>query len=124
MKLKAKHFAWIYLLKTGGVGKWSFYSGYNFDKNITQKAYHDILTHGINWKKTEAPTDSFEDTFEGTFCDATSTGVMDGVLRINNGEQYKFACTFAPDDIFEIMESIHGIETIEAFVAKELLKEL
>lgn len=60
MKLKAKHFAWIYLLKEGGVGKWSFYGGsYDFDKQLTENAHHDILQNGINWSKTLEPSDSY-----------------------------------------------------------------
>lgn len=125
MKLKAKHFAWIYLLKTGGIGEWSFYgSGFDIDKKLTNKAYHDILDYGIDWKKTKEPTDDYESSFVGTECAAGHTKTMDGVLYTVNGNKYNFNCTFENEDIFEVIEWVHGIESIDQFIAEKLLKEL
>lgn len=126
MKLKAKHFAWIYLLKTGGIGKWNFYgNSFDYDKQLTNLAYHDILDHGVDWKKTKAPMDSYEASFAGTFAEGTDdTNTMYGTLFTGNGHKYKFDCTFESDNIFSVMEEINGIESIEQFIAEKLLKEL
>jgi len=126
MKLKAKHFACIYLLKTGGIGKWKYYGGmFEYDKDATNVAYHDILEHGVNWTKTNAPTDSYDSSFAGTFADGSNdTNTMEGTIYTLNGHKYLFDCTFEADNIFEVMEEISGIESVEQFIAKELLKEL
>lgn len=126
MKLKAKHFAWIYLLNEGSIGEWSCYGGgFSRDKKLTDAAYHDILNHGINWGKTKAPMDSYESSFVATdagYSDDHET--MEGTLFTNNGNKYKFKIKFTSENIFKVMESVHGIETIEAFVAEKILKEM
>ena len=127
MKLKAKHFAWIYLLKEGNVNNgWSYYGGsYDNDDKATDKAYHDILNHGVDWSKTKEPRDDQEDSFAGTFCEYNeSTHVLEGTLHTNNNKEYRFGCCFDNSDIFKVMEEIGFVESVETFVAKEILKEL
>lgn len=126
MKLKAKHFAWINLLKTGGVGTWSFHGGgFSFDKQLTDLAHHDIMDHGVDWSKTKAPTDSYEDAFAGTFADShDQTQTMKGTLYTKNGVRYDFDCRFDPENIFRVMEEIQGIESVEQFISEKLFKEL
>ena len=126
MKLKAKHFAWVYLLKEGGVGEWSFYgSSWDFDKQLTNLAYRDILAHGIDWNKTKAPTDSYESSFIGTDCEETDKHqTMEGVLVTGNGVKYKFGCTFESGNIFKVMESVIEFDSVEVFGVEKLLKEL
>lgn len=125
MKLKAKHFAWIYLIKEGSVGDWSYYGGgFCDDKQLTDLAYHDILDHGIDWSKTKAPTDSYESTFEGTDQPSGNINTMGGKLFTGNGNSYTFKCAAEYENIFEVMENISGVESLEQFVSEKLFKEL
>lgn len=63
--------------------------------------------------------------FAGTFIDAhDSTQILEGVLHTNSNNTYSFSCTFEPDNIFGVMESVGGINSVEEFISLKLLKEL
>jgi len=126
MKLKAKHFAWMYLIRKGQPNTdWSPYgAGYKTDPVARNLVLHDILNNGIDWKKTKEPHDSYNYEFVGTDVDGNDVKTMEGTLFTNNGNKYVFGCTFQSSNIFKVMENISGLESVELLISEELMKEL
>ena len=126
MKLKAKHFAWMYLIREGQPNTdWSPYGAeYKVDPVARNLVLHDILNDGIDWKKTKEPHDSYNYEFVGTDVDGDNVKTMEGTLYTNSGHKYDFGCTFQSSDIFKVMEKVGCIDSVELLVSEELMKEL
>lgn len=89
---KGDKYVWKYLIENGGIVKeWSYYgSSYSFDDKKTRACKKAIETHGIDWKKSRAPTSDHESGFLGTFCEEQDRiSVLKGELWVN-GVRYEW----------------------------------
>lgn len=124
--LTAKQFAWYYLVTKGDEGVVpSYYGGLdpyyeNFEDRLnnkhkilnstkqTNEALKDILTYGVDWKKTTPPRSDSTEYFNGTFAESSLIKeTLSGDLYLNNGtKQHWFGEGLDISNVFEIMANI------------------
>lgn len=121
----AKNLAWAYLIKYGYVcDDWNYYGGrYELVRGETEKCLNDMLSNGIDWKKTDEPKDDRESEFMDTFSEPLTVDVLYGEIVLLNGHKYKWGCKFErPGNIFQIVEEFYKIGDVGT-VAKEKLEK-
>ena len=120
--MKAKEYAWCFLLQNGKCGKWSYYGG-DFENRpqIAKKCLEEILQVGVNWEKTREPSDGQESEFIGTFAEETKyVNVLEGALVLNNGERYNWGSHSPKMNVFEMLEYLNAHPSFEMVVRNKL----
>ena len=121
----AKHLAWAYLIKHGCVtSEWNYYGGrYEPELGQTEKCINEMLKSGIDWDKTNEPTDDRESEFMDTFNDPVYVDVLHGELFLQNGKKYMWGCKFErPGNVFQVVEEFMKLDSV-GNVAKEKLEK-
>ncbi len=130
--MNAVQYAWCYLIKHGSViGQgthdntvWSYYGGgFNNKPKLTVECLTAILECGVAWDKIKGPSDGFESSFEGTFCEPAMISTLRGELILNNGKKYEWGCKFEQAvNVFEMLEYLMQHPNIESVVVPKLVE--
>jgi len=122
--MNAQQLSWAYLIREGCIYKeFNFWSGtYDCMPTKTKKCLEDIKKNGIDWEKSNEPSDGWQQEFTDTFSDPATVATLEGILVSNSGKKYKWGCRFSePRDVFEIMAEFYKLQSIEEIIV-ELLK--
>lgn len=126
--MNSKQFAWLYLVMNGYAGqKPSFYGGSDlvdgraknikcgsWDSSPIRESYmKEISTIGVNWEKTNAPSNEMYDIFTDTFHDPKSKEFITGELVLNNG-----LCQTWYSEALEVTNVFDMMAKVEEYTAK------
>lgn len=121
--MDAKQFAWLYLVENGYANcKHNYYGGWELitspkeglrsycteEFRAIQKQFRkDILTKGVDWKKTSNVVSDYVSEFADTFSDPRRVEVLSGILVLRDGTRQKWDSeALAVTNVFEMMAEV------------------
>lgn len=120
--MNSKQFAWLYLVTNGYAGQTpSFYGGSqladdrakkikcsSWDHSPIRESYmKEISTIGVNWEKTDAPSNQSYNMFTDTFHSPESREFIEGELVLNNGlRQTWYTEALEVTNVFDMMAKV------------------
>ena len=133
--MNSKQFAWLYLVTNGYAGQKPSFCGRlelvderakkikcsSWDRSPIRESYmKEISTIGVNWEKTDAPSNQHYNMFAGTFNNSESKEFIVGELVLNNGLRQTWHT-----EALEVTNVFDMMAKIEEYVAKyyEIFKE-
>lgn len=114
--MKTKKLMWAYLLKYGTTAEWSFYGGgYTVYEDSARakdlKVLREISRDGVDWDKTQEPSDGYESSFTDTFHDAVNVITLEGTIVTNKGKKFKFGSEWEePRNVFEMVAELSELD--------------
>jgi hypothetical protein len=127
IEMNAKYFAWFYLIEKGAAGsRYSYYGGMDLQDERLKEFFkghcftpqernevylNEIRTIGIDWDKTDAPSNGSHSVFQGTFCDAGTSEHIEGTLVLKDGlKQTWVAEALQVNNVFKLMADTRSFE--------------